>query len=80
MAKNTEDVYSGKDAYMLPVDGLHIYEWHPEKDGKGDPTEVHLIIEPTPDVALVFRFKSKRALNKLIAALTVHGQNVFGPD
>jgi len=64
---------------FFEITGIDVMEYHLLPDGRGKPTEVHLMItvkgSPAP---LVMRFKSARGLDALIDALNTHRQNVFG--
>jgi len=59
-----------------------IAEWHPEPDGRGRPTQVHLMfkVQGLPDLTMVLRCKGPDGLAKIINALAEHGRNVFGAD
>lgn len=55
-----------------------VYEWMPERDGKGKPEQVHLVLDVTPEVALTVRFKSSDAIDRFIATLMRHRNSVWG--
>jgi hypothetical protein len=61
---------------------ITIAEWHPERDGRGRPTQVHLLLKLVgrPDSTFVMRFRGPDTLALIINALTEHGTNVFGRD
>ena len=63
----------------IPVDevGMQIREYHPEKDGKGKPSEVHLLIDAGADTLLALRFMEPDTLRTLVGALSVHATNVW---
>lgn len=47
--------FSGRnldERVTVKLDGYSVYEWTPERDGKGTPTEVHLVFD-VPDTAEV---------------------------
>lgn len=71
---------SNKQVFVAPVEALRVREWHPTPDASGPPTQVHLVVEDEDGPVLVVRFKSRASLHKLVAALGVHGANVFGGD
>ena len=63
------------------IESLLVMEWHPLPDGEGDPTQVHFMVTVAGlNMPLVLRFKGPRTLDKVIAALVVHRQNVWGVD
>lgn len=81
--------FSGRncdDGPMIISDHYSIYEWTPERDGKGKPTQVHLVIPVAlstpgkPDIRLevAMRIKSPRALDELVGVLLRHRQGVWG--
>lgn len=61
------------------IKGLSVKEWHPLSDGKGEPTQVHLVLEvegiPYP---IILRLKSRRLVDELMTALLSHAINVWG--
>lgn len=72
-----------------PLEEWSVAEFCEEPDGKGKPTQVHLIfkIEGTKELEaageqsipwFVIRLKSGQAVDELISALAVHRQRVFG--
>lgn len=64
---------------ILPIDGeLEVCSWTPERDGKGQCTQVHVLFKPLPDMTMAIRLKSASACDALIAALTRHRNDVFG--
>lgn len=77
-ARNLED----EARTLVPVEGIEVCEWHPLRDGEGTPTQVHMRIVPgegSLDIfTFVVRLKSKDACDRLIEALQLHRDNVFG--
>jgi hypothetical protein len=63
---------------ILEIEEYSVNNWHPLADGKGLPTQVHLVFklrgiaEP-----LVLRLKSARAADQLIAILERHRNDVW---
>ena len=78
--KNMDEIMAGQRMAEVPVEGLHVVEWMPERDGNGTPTQVHVYMPLPADIQVVVRFKSQRTLDKFIAALTVHRNNVWPPE
>ena len=64
------------------LEEIDIAEWHPERDGQGCSTRVHLMVrlKALPDATFVMRFQGPQTLAAVIQALTGHGLNVFGRD
>lgn len=62
----------------VALDGYGVFEWTPERDGKGTPTEVHLVFDLEGEIALVMAFKSADAVDKMIATLMRHRNGVWG--
>jgi hypothetical protein len=60
------------------ISGISVNEWHSLPDGKGNPEQIHMMVEvadfPHP---LVIRFKSRRPVDELIMALITHANNVW---
>lgn len=63
------------------VKGLSVREWHSLPDGKGEPEQVHLVLEvdgiPYP---IILRLKSRRLVDELATALLSHAINVWGKE
>lgn len=77
----TDPVKNLDESPHLALDGYSIAEWGPERDGKGKPTQVHLVLEVKElGVSFVIRFKSADAVDRHIAALLRHRSNVFGAE
>jgi hypothetical protein len=59
---------------------VNVAEWHELPDGQGPPSQVHMTITvrniPFP---LVMRFKGPETLDKIVAALVKHRNNVWPP-
>lgn len=63
------------------IDSLEIAAWTPERDGKGTPTQVHLLINlerPMDDIGIVLRFKGPDTLGVLIEQLQRYKREAFG--
>jgi hypothetical protein len=64
---------------MFDVRDMEVANWHDLADGKGLPTEVHIIIR-VPGISmfpLVIRFKSARSIDQIIAILQRHRDDVW---
>ena len=60
------------------IESVEIVQFHPEADGKGRPTQVHVIMTITElDYPLTMRIKSKAACEQLIFALMSHSKEVW---
>lgn len=70
-----------KDRPHLMLEGYRIAEWHPEKDGAGKPTQVHLVMDiPEIGASIAVRFKSADAIDRHVAVMLRHRASVFGGD
>ena len=65
-----------EDLKIISVDEYGVFEWHPDKDGKGKPTMVFLNFK-IKDIQIGIRLKSKGELLRLVEALKRHGDNVW---
>ena len=63
---------------FFEIEKIEVGEFHELEDGKGPPSEVHLLLTlagfPYP---LIMRFKSRPTLDELIANLIRHGKEVW---
>lgn len=85
------DAVQNLEGLIMPVDEIHVSTWHRERDGRGDPEQVHvsLHIKKLPPVLkdfitvsgavppMVVRLKSRDACDALITALQNHRDEVF---
>ena len=55
---------------------FEILTWCSDSHGQR-PEQVHLVIEPSPDVRILYRFTGPRALTRLIEALRTHRDDVW---
>ena len=71
---------AGQEFYK--IESIEVLEYHPEPDGVGEPTEVHLWlkIEGAEDTPFVIRFHSPRGVDELIVALITHRKAVWGGE
>lgn len=67
---------------FVEIEMVDIAEWHPAQDGRGSPTQVHVMLQlkGQPDTLHVLRFHGPDTLAMIVNALTAHGTNVFGRD
>jgi hypothetical protein len=64
---------------IVPDEGYHVSSWCPGAAHLGaSATQVHLRLCPAPDVSIVLRLKSARALDELVGVLLRHRQDVWG--
>ena len=77
---NRPETVNLTDLKVVELEEIRVNEFHPEPDGRRKPTQVHLTATPKgrPDVAIIMRFKSRRSLDQLVAALEHHADRVFG--
>ena len=68
--------FDDADYYEVP-ESIDVYSWCPTPDASGPATQVHLHFGKAPGPVFVVRFKSRSAIDKLIAALMWHGNEVF---
>ena len=73
----------------FPLESWTVANFNEENDGKGTPSQVHLVfrLQGTKELEaagekqmpwFIVRLKSGQAVDELIAALSVHRQEVFG--
>jgi hypothetical protein len=74
-----KDIRNLEEMQVMQIEGMEICEYHPFPEALGYPTEVHILftLVGTP-VQLVFRMKSKEAVDETVDALIHHRQNVWG--
>jgi hypothetical protein len=66
------------DFYEARPEGFDVYSWSPGPPGSTEPaTQVHMHI-PTAFGRIVTRFKGPDTLDRLIAALQAHREDVWG--
>jgi hypothetical protein len=65
---------------FVEIEMIDISEWHPERDGRGQPTQVHVLLQlkGQPETIQVLRFHGPETLAHIVNALLEHGTNVFG--
>lgn len=63
---------------VLPVSNIQVYSWYRQLDAKGDPEQVHMVIESPASPPHVVRFKSREAVDAIITALKNHRDDVWG--
>lgn len=73
-------IIDGEVMLALPVSGMNVGEFTPS--GASAPTELHLTLrhsagDGVPPVTM--RFKSRRPVDELVAALEAHAAAVWGP-
>lgn len=60
------------------IESVEVAQFHPEPDGKGRPTQVHVMMTISElDFPLTMRIKSKVACEQLIFALMEHSKEVW---
>lgn len=68
-----------KDLALKEIEEIEVCEWHPDENGQGKPTQVHILYKVAGSpVRLLLRLKSARAVDDLVAALLSHRFNVWG--
>lgn len=65
------------DINPMAVDQIVVLQWHRDKDGKGKPEQVHLLIPVNGLPPMIVRLKSRRICEKLIEALKNNMEEVF---
>ena len=78
-ALNVPRNLDGTDFLEVRLDSIGVFEWHPLPEGRGKPTQVHMVmnLEGTDDISLIIRFKGPGTLDAVIAALATHRFNVW---
>lgn len=61
---------------IFPIDSYDVFEWTPDRDGNGTPTQVHLMFNLGP-YKLAIRLKSAGECDRLIGTLTRHRLGVW---
>lgn len=56
---------------------VNVVEWHPQEEGAGHPTQVHVVLTFGPAMHALIRLKSRAAAVSLIAALQEHADAVW---
>lgn len=73
-------VYPINTAGMLfyEIESIVVNEWHELPDGRGDPSEVHIVVKVKgAKYPLIMRFKKPRPIDDLIVALITHRRRVW---
>jgi hypothetical protein len=74
----TSDKPKNVNEIMIPISGIEIGSWTPQKDGKGKAEQVHLMIRLRGgEQPFVMRIKSRQAIQSLIDALILHRDDVW---
>ena len=70
---------AGMKTLEVRLDSIEVVEYHPMPDGRGKPTQVHVLyrLEGLEDTPLILRFKGPGTLDSFIAALATHRFNVW---
>jgi len=80
MADEVNEVKNLSGLKIFELEEIRINEYHPQDDGKGLPTEVHMALRlmgAPPNMLMVMRLKSRRAVDDLVTALCRHRDNVW---
>lgn len=56
---------------------LHVSSWTPEPDGRGRPTQVHLVMSLGNNLGVTCRLRSARAVDQLIHVLAEYRNEVW---
>lgn len=74
--KNCDEI----EGVAFEIESYTVYEWTPERDAQGKPTQVHMHIDvkgfPVP-CKFVLRFKDRGGISKMIGALERHRDAVW---
>ena len=62
---------------VIPVKEYMVASWCQMPEGKGQPTQVHLVLKTSAELPIVLRLKSKDAVDILIEALERHRNDVW---
>lgn len=77
-----DESFSGENLDTKPtlfVEMEGVFEWTPERDGRGRPTEVHVVFDVADGRArMIMRLKSSDAVDLFIATLMRHRNSVWG--
>ena len=67
-----------RDMKFAEIKGIDITQWHEQEDGKGKPSQVHMLLELHGiDAILVMRFKGPVTITKVINGLIEHRDEVW---
>ena len=68
-----------KGTLFFDIEEISIAEFHPLPHGQGKATQVHMLIKVRGvEHSFIMRFKGRKALDAVVAALTEHADAVFG--
>lgn len=63
---------------VVAGEAYEVLSWSPGKVSEKLPsTQVHLMLRPHPEIAIVLKLKSARALDELVGALLQHRKDVW---
>lgn len=67
------------DKLIVEIEEYGVFEWHAEKDGKGKPSMIVLMLtlKDTEDIRFGLRFHSAKAVNELVTMLRRHRDLVW---
>lgn len=68
---------------LIPISGYRVCSWTPERDGKGKPEQVYIMLDLNEEfdgVSFAMRLKSKRAINEMIDTLIEYREEVWGDE
>lgn len=67
------------DKLVVEIEQYGVFEWHAEKDGKGKPSMIVLMLtlKDTEDIRFGLQLKSRRAASELIEMLRRHRDLVW---
>jgi hypothetical protein len=64
---------------ILPIESYEVLEWMPELDGKGNPTQIHILMNIKNSLmSFCIRIKSPEECDRMIATLQRHRESVWG--
>lgn len=78
-AGGSSDIENVQGLQFFDVREISVAQWHPIRDGKGKPLQVHMrvVLNQFPH-PIILRFRSSKPLDSLIAQLQLHRREVWG--
>ncbi len=70
----------GAGTFLLHDMGFEIVDWHPQTDGRGKPTQVHMLLrtgDAPGDPTIVIRLKSRTGYENFVRDLKAHADRVW---
>lgn len=73
----SNEVENTAEMRFVEILSLSIRQWHPDPDGNGRPSQLHLMLKIAESLPIVLRLKSAEVTDALIEALVRNRQDVW---